>query len=234
MVDDQTRHVRSIFQRLAPKYDLANRLLSFGRDVSWRRFAVQKLLEKRGSLFLDVAAGTCDVGLELVRANPTVRVVAVDFTYPMLAKGNAKIARASQMNRIHPMLADGLSLPFDDASFDGAIIAFGMRNILNRGKALREMGRVVTSGGLGVVLEFTFPERSWFRPLYLFYLNRLLPRLGGLLSKSGDAHEYLSDSIMQFPRPEVFGKMMEDAGFMAISFWPLTFGIVVVYSGERS
>jgi len=232
-MDHQTRFVKSIFHQLAPNYDLLNRLLSFGRDVSWRRFAVRKLLEKKGNLFLDVAAGTCDVGLELVRAAPTVRVVAVDFTYPILAKGNAKIARTSQMNRIHLTLADGLSLPFAEVSFDGAIIAFGIRNILSRGKALREMGRVVTPGGSLVVLEFAVPDRGWFQPLYRLYLNRLLPRLGALLSKTKDAHRYLSHSIMQFPPPEVFEKMMEDAGFMAISFWPLTFGIVGVYTGER-
>jgi len=233
-MNHQTRLVKSIFNQLAPTYDFLNRVLSLGQDVSWRRFAVRKLLERKGDLFLDVAAGTCDGALELVRVDPAVHVVAVDFTFSMLARGKVKIARASQIDRVHLALADGLRLPFPDGSFDGAIIGFGIRNISKRRKALCEMARVVTPGGLLVVLEFTVPDWGRFQSLYRFSLNRLLPPVGGLLSKNREAYQYLSDSIALFPCPGAFRKMMEGAGFTAVTYWPLTLGLVGVYAGKRS
>jgi demethylmenaquinone methyltransferase/2-methoxy-6-polyprenyl-1,4-benzoquinol methylase len=233
-MNQQTRFVKSVFDQLAPSYDLLNRVLSLGRDVSWRRFATRKLLEGRGKLFLDVAAGTCEVSLDLVRVDPAVRAVAIDFTFPMLARGKIKIGNALQTNRICLALADGLSLPFAEGSFDGATIGFGIRNISDRRKALCEMARVVTPGGVLVVLEFTVPAWGRFQPLYRFFLSRILPPVGGLLSKSREAYQYLSDSIMRFPRPDVFRKMMEGAGFTAVTYWPLTLGIVGVYVGKRS
>ena len=232
-MDVQPRFVRSIFGQLAEHYDTLNRILSFWQDVSWRQFAVQKLLMKRGKRFLDAASGTCEMALALVKTDPAVRVVAIDFTFSMLTRGRTKILRASEIGRIHQALGDGLCLPFPEASFDGAIIAFGIRNMGDHDKALRELARIVVPGGTLVVLEFSVPQGLWFQPLYLFYLKRILPRIGGLLSRNRVAYEYLADSILGFPRPESFRKSMESAGFMAVNHWPLTFGVVGVYEGER-
>jgi len=230
----QTRFVKSIFSQLAPTYDVLNRVLSLGKDVSWRRFAVRKLLMGRGTRFLDVAAGTCEISLELVKVNPTVGAVAVDFTFPMLIRGKAKVAEVSQMNRVHLVLADSLQLPLPDRFFDGAIVGFGIRNMTDRRKALCEIARVVNPGGTFVVLEFTVPNWGLLQTLYDFCLNRLIPPFGGLLSKNRVAYEHLSNSIAEFPRPEVFQEMMEGAGFTEVTYWPLTLGIVGVYVGKRA
>jgi demethylmenaquinone methyltransferase/2-methoxy-6-polyprenyl-1,4-benzoquinol methylase len=229
----ETRRVKSIFARVAPTYDFLNKVLSLGWDISWRRFAIRKLLEKRGNRFLDIAAGTCDVALELVKIDPMARVVAIDFTFPMLARGKAKIARALETARIQLVLADVLCLPFPEACFDGAIIGFGIRNMVDREKALHEMARVVIPGGSVVILEFSVPNRSGFGPLYHLYLNRVLPCVGGIVSKSRNGYDYLADSILHFPPPQVFRSMMEGAGFDGVNYWPLTFGVVGVYAGRR-
>jgi demethylmenaquinone methyltransferase/2-methoxy-6-polyprenyl-1,4-benzoquinol methylase len=233
-MNHQNRFVRSIFTQLAPRYDLLNRVLSLGRDAYWRRFAVLRLLESRGSRFLDLAAGTCAVSLELVRVNPAVQTVAVDFTFPMLARGKTKVANASRTNCVHLVLGDGARLPFSSPVFDGGLIAFGIRNIPDRGKVLAEMARVIIPGGVLVILEFSVPRWGRFQSLYGFSLSRILPSLGGLLSKNREAYEYLSDSIMRFPSPEVFRRMMEDAGFTEVNYWPLTLGIVGIYGAKRA
>jgi demethylmenaquinone methyltransferase/2-methoxy-6-polyprenyl-1,4-benzoquinol methylase len=157
-MNHQNRFVRSIFTQLAPRYDLLNRVLSLGRDAYWRRFAVLRLLESRGSRFLDLAAGTCAVSLELVRVNPAVQTVAVDFTFPMLARGKTKVANASRTNCVHLVLGDGARLPFSSPVFDGGLIAFGIRKIPDRGKVLAEMARVIIPGGVLVILEFSVPR----------------------------------------------------------------------------
>ncbi|MBW2059303.1 MAG: ubiquinone/menaquinone biosynthesis methyltransferase [Deltaproteobacteria bacterium] len=230
---DRERFVRSIFTRLPPSYHLLNGLLSFGWDLCRGRLTVRRLLENKGGLFLDTVTGTCEGTRELLGADDTARVLAIDFSSSMLVRGKAKIARLFQTDRAQFALADGLYLPSRGEAFDGIMIAFVIRNIEQRGKALQEAAAVLKPGGLLAILEFTVPDDHWFWSIYRFYLRGVLPRLGDPLSHNRSAYQYLSDSIMGFPRPKAFLKAVERAGFTAVHYCPLTLGIVGVYTGMQ-
>ncbi len=227
------RAIREMFDEIAPRYDLLNRLLSFGVDRRWRRIAVGQLAIPPQGRVLDVATGTGDVALEVARqTDPSVRIVGADFTQGMLVRGREKVAASRHCGRIELVNAPCEALPHPDASFDGVTIAFGIRNVVDRERGLREMARVLKPRGRLVVLEFATP-RSWlFRSVYLFYFHQLLPRLGGLLSRRS-AYQYLPESVQEFPDRQTFLKMMGDAGLNALRHIDLTGGIAVVYVGEK-
>jgi len=227
------RAIREMFDEIAPRYDLLNRLLSFGVDRRWRRIAVGQLAIPPQGRVLDVATGTGDVALEVARqTDPSVRIVGADFTQGMLVRGREKVAASRHCGRIELVNAPCEALPHPDASFDGVTIAFGIRNVVDRERGLREMVRVLKPRGRLVVLEFATP-RSWlFRSVYLCYFHQLLPRLGGLLSRRS-AYQYLPESVQEFPDRQTFLKMMGDAGLTALRFIDLTGGIAVVYVGEK-
>jgi len=227
------RAIREMFDEIAPRYDLLNRLLSFGIDRRWRRIAVGQLAIPPQGRVLDVATGTGDVALEVARqTDPSVRIVGADFTQGMLVRGREKVAASRHCGRIELVNAPCEALPHPDASFDGVTIAFGIRNVVDRERGLREMARVLKPRGRLVVLEFATP-RSWlFRSVYLFYFHQLLPRLGGLLSRRS-AYQYLPESVQEFPDRQTFLKMMGDAGLNALRHIDLTGGIAVVYVGEK-
>jgi len=227
------RAIREMFDEIAPRYDLLNRLLSFGVDRRWRRIAVGQLAIPPQGRVLDVATGTGDVALEVARqTDPSVRIVGADFTQGMLVRGREKVAASRHCGRIELVNAPCEALPHPDASFDGVTIAFGIRNVVDRERGLREMARVLKPRGRLVVLEFATP-RSWlFRSVYLCYFHQLLPRLGGLLSRRS-AYQYLPESVQEFPDRQTFLKMMGDAGLTALRFIDLTGGIAVVYVGEK-
>ncbi|MBI4595318.1 MAG: bifunctional demethylmenaquinone methyltransferase/2-methoxy-6-polyprenyl-1,4-benzoquinol methylase UbiE [Candidatus Tectomicrobia bacterium] len=222
-----------MFDNIAPWYDFLNRLLSLRRDVYWRRFTADRVLVGETCRVLDVACGTCDIALEVLRSQPCVnRVVGVDFSPNMLSRAKLKTGDTNQ--KIQLGLADALHLPFKDASFDNCIIAFGIRNIVSRREALEEMARVLVTGGQVMVLEFATPRRRLFKNIYLFYLDRILPFIGGFFSKHKNAYQYLSDTILSFPDPDKFAQLMEEAGLKDVTYHKLTFGIVNLHIGRKA
>lgn len=225
--------IRRMFASIAHRYDLLNRLLSFRRDVYWRRVAVAHARLPHGGRALDLCAGTADVALEIARQVPRASVVAVDNCEPMLLRGLQKARAAGVADRVHFVTAHAELLPFPDASFDAAFVAFGIRNIINRVQGLKEMARLLKPGGRLIILEFSTPPSPLFRSLYHFYSHWILPWIGGLLSGNRSAYEYLPTSVDGFPSPEGLKGLIEGQGFSHVSSRPLTFGIVTLYQGRK-
>lgn len=232
-LSDKGRGVRKMFDTIAPRYDLLNRLLSFGIDRRWRRYAVGQLQVPEGGRVLDIATGTCDVALEIAGRTPaSVRIVGEDFTQGMLVHGQKKLDLSPLGKKIMLVNAPCEAIPHPDASFDAITIAFGIRNVVDRDQGLREMVRVLKPGGRAVILEFSNPRSQMFRALYHFYFRRLLPFIGGLFSQRS-AYQYLPDSVLEFPSRERFSEMMHDAGFSRVQHVDLTFGVATVYVGDK-
>jgi len=232
-LSDKGRGIRDMFDRIAPRYDLLNRVLSLGIDRRWRRFAVRQLQVPRNGMVLDIATGTGDVALEIGRqTDASVTIVGSDFTQGMLVLGQDKIAASPYHDRILLVNAPCESMPHPNGTFDGITIAFGIRNVVDRQQGLCEMARVLKPGGQAVILEFATPRNSFFRAVYYFYFRRVLPWLGGLISQRS-AYQYLPDSVLEFPDRETFKGMMEQAGFVDVRVHDLTGGIAAVHVGRR-
>jgi demethylmenaquinone methyltransferase/2-methoxy-6-polyprenyl-1,4-benzoquinol methylase len=226
--------VRRMFASIVGRYDLLNRLLSLRRDVYWRRAAVALGQIPRGGDVLDLCAGTGDVALEIIRQGSGARVIAVDNCEPMLIRGLHKAKRANAADQVRFAVAPAEELPFADATFDRAFVAFGVRNIADRRRGLREMARVLKPDGRAIILEFSTPSSPLLGPLYRFYSHRILPWIGGVLSGNRAAYEYLPASVDGFPSPEGLQALMEDAGFIDVSVVHLTFRIVTVHQGRKA
>lgn len=222
--------VRRMFSEIAPRYDLLNRLLSFGQDQAWRRRAVALALEKRPRRVLDLATGTGDLALALKRARPEAEVVGVDFSPAMLELARKKAKRLGL--EVVFLEGDALDLPFPDGSFQAVTVAFGFRNFADYGKGLEEMHRILAPGGRAVILEFPPPPKGPFGLLYRAYFKGLLPLLGGLLSHSFRAYRYLPASVERFPTPEALKGMMEEVGFQ-VRYEGLTFGVAAIHVGDK-
>lgn len=223
-----------MFSAIAPRYDLLNRVLSVGRDVAWRREAVRAIpppLPDHSLAVLDVACGTADVALEVLRQSPGARVVGVDFSLPMLHLGKEKIRSLGLNGQCLLAGADALSLPFRSNLFDAALIAFGIRNVADRLAGIAEMARMVRPGGRVIVLEFSRPRLWPFRWLYETYFTRLFPWIGRRVSGHPSAYGYLPASVLAYPSPEGFCQLMRDAGLEMVGYRPMTGGIVTLHVG---
>lgn len=231
---DKSVSVQDIFSSIAEKYDLSNRLLSFGIDIYWRKFAIKKIKASDSGKILDVATGTADVALDIAKkTSDTIKILGIDFNEKMLAIGQDKVDKSAYSQRISLQCASAEDLPFEDNTFDSAIISFGIRNVVNRLKGLQEMARVVKKGGQIVVLEFTTPPWTPFRWLYFFYLNHLLPHIGGFVTGDKSAYQYLATTIAEFPKQEEFKKIMEEVGLREVKYFNLTLGIAAVHVGTK-
>jgi demethylmenaquinone methyltransferase/2-methoxy-6-polyprenyl-1,4-benzoquinol methylase len=221
-----------MFGRIAGRYDLLNHLLSGNVDKRWRRLVARTLepLLVEGAHALDVACGTGDLSLALGGAGGA-RVVGLDFCRPMLEIARRK---ADEEARSIPFVeGDALRLPFADRSFEVVTIAFGLRNLSSVERGLAELLRVLRPGGRAAVLEFSSPVVPGFRALFEFYFTRVLPRIGGLVSGSRGAYEYLPDSVRKFPDQKRLAEMMRGAGFEEVGYKNLTGGIAALHTGRR-
>ncbi len=229
---DREKQVQTIFSEIAPRYDLLNHLLSMNVDRRWRRKAVDGLKweDAPNGLFLDACAGTFDLSLELC-SRPGFKggIVASDFARPMLVQGLGKIGGLP----ITPVCGDTLSLPFPPAVFQGAMVAFGVRNLSDVARGLSEFARVLEPGARLVILEFTDPLNPILRRLYRFYFHRILPLVGRIVSGHPWAYTYLPKSVEAFPAPKELVGMMRESGFRDAEFSLLTGGIAALHVGVR-
>jgi demethylmenaquinone methyltransferase / 2-methoxy-6-polyprenyl-1,4-benzoquinol methylase len=226
--------IAGMFDAIAGRYDLLNRVLSGGLDQRWRARAVKALALTGGETVLDLCTGTSDVALAAVAARPGAAfAIGVDFSHQMLRRGLAKVRRRGVQGRVAVVRGDATRIPLADGSVDAATIAFGIRNVQQPEIACRELARVVRSGGRLAVLEFGLPTSRPFRALYVWYTNRLLPAIGRLVSRHASAYEYLPESVGRFPPPDEFGQLLQASGFPYVEVVPLTFGIVYLYLARR-
>ncbi len=231
--DGKAEAVETMFDAVAPRYDLLNRVLSFGIDQYWRTQAVRLLADEQPTRVLDVATGTADLALEAQRRLHPREVVGVDLSAEMLRYGRKKIERNGLSSRIALVQGDAAALPFDDNAFDAALVAFGVRNFEDLEAGLRGIGRVLRPGGRLVVLEFSSPRSTPIKQLYGWYSRHILPRIGGALSPDQGAYEYLPSSVAAFPDGPDFLTRMSESGYSDLLWRPLTFGIASLYRGTR-
>lgn len=232
-MNEELNFVKEMFDKIAPKYDFLNRLLSMRQDVMWRREMVRAAALSPGARVLDVACGTCDVGLEISDSlDGNAAITGLDFSLGMLTLGQNKLKKR-QHAAIGLVNGDALHLPVKPGLFDGVFIAFGIRNIMNRKKAILEFHRALKKGGRLVVLELTTPEKGLFRQIYLGYFQKILPLIGSFFSRHDNAYAYLPESVLKFPDAATFAGIMKEAGFTDIRFKPMTFGIVTLFVGTR-
>ena len=230
---EKRAYVRTVFEEIAPRYDLLNHLLSLNIDRMWRRRALRALEWRRvpDGRYLDLCAGTLDVGAELTRqAGFRGFIIGADFAVPMLRAGAGK----APLDRLAPVGADAQLLPLGDNSVDGATVAFGIRNVASLDVALCEVHRVLAPGAKFVILEFTTPSSAVVRTFYHFYFHHLLPLIGGLISGHHTAYRYLPRSVAHFPAEPELARRMTAAGFGEVRWESLSFGIAAIHEGRKA
>jgi demethylmenaquinone methyltransferase/2-methoxy-6-polyprenyl-1,4-benzoquinol methylase len=220
-----------MFDAIAPRYDLLNRLLSLGVDQRWRRLLVERLQLKAGALVLDLATGTADLAILIARSKPSVQVVGVDPSTEMLKVGQVKIDAAGLASRVRLEVGHAEELTgFEARSVDAVSMAFGIRNVPDRGRALRELARITRPGGRIAILELSEPRGGLLGPLARFHVHQVVPWLGALLSGARE-YRYLQKSIAAFPSSDEFARLMKDSGIVVESVQALTFGVCHLYVG---
>ncbi len=227
--------VRAMFGAIAPRYDLANHLLSLNVDRRWRKLTVRRIVSCLGRQdfdVLDLACGTGDLTLAL-RGATNGRVVVMDFCHPMLVRGKEKLNGIQPRGFTALAEGDGMQLPLRESMFDAVTIAFGLRNFEDYERGLREMYRVLRPQGVLGVLEFSRPQAPFLRSVYRFYFSKLLPRFGTWVSGVSGPYSYLPDSVSKFPSPEDFSQLMRTIGFSAVEYLNLSGGIAVLYLGRK-
>lgn len=223
-----------MFDRIAARYDLLNHLLSAGIDRRWRTRAVQALALTGRERVLDLCTGTADLAIAAARATPPAHwVVGVDLAGAMLRVASGKLRRDRLVDRVRLVRGSATSIPLGGGSVDAVTVAFGIRNVEDPVAACREIHRVLSPGGRAAILEFAIP-RSWFLgPLYLWYFNHVLPRVGRIVSRDASAYGYLSASVNAFRSPDEFVTMLNQTGFVDVAATRLTFGIVFLYTARK-
>lgn len=228
--ENKRDYVRDMFARIAARYDLMNRIMSFGQDVQWRRMAIRALFPRPGSLYLDVGAGTGDLTLELLKQSPASRVIAVDLTYQMLAYGRIP----PDLSGVFRVVADAQALPFADETFSGAVSGYLLRNVPEINLAILEQKRVIAEKCRIVCLDTTPPDRNLLYPFIICYLKYIIPVLGRIIVRDQSAYDYLPESTRQHVSAVKLGKIMEDCGMTAVTWKKYMFGTMAIHSAEKS
>lgn len=225
--------VTQMFDRIAPKYDLLNRVLSFGIDTIWRKKAIALLNPQDHEKILDVATGTADMCIEINKQLSPVEITGLDISSNMIEYGKVKIANKDLSHLIKLEVGDSENMRFADGYFDAATVAFGVRNFGNLKQGLKEMNRVLRPGGKIVVLEFSRPLYFPFKQLFNLYFKYLLPVIGKWSSKDQKAYKYLYESVQAFPDYDRFSDILREVGFRSVQWKALSLGICTIYSGEK-
>lgn len=228
---DEKKNIGSLFDRIAGSYDRLNHLLSLSIDRLWRRRAVNGM--QPAEQVLDVAVGTADLAVELVRRNKAERVTGLDLSVEMMKIGANKVRRAGLDDRVCFMHGNALSMPFDDGAFDAVTSAFGVRNFSDLEQGLSEMYRVLHQGGELMVLELSYPSCRVVRWVYDVYFSHVLPVIGRVLSHDHSAYIYLNRSVKHFVWGETFCNYLRQAGFVCVTYTPLSLGICTVYRARK-
>lgn len=221
-----------MFDQISHRYDLLNHLLSVNIDKAWRNKAIKMLKAFQPKTILDIATGTADFAIAAGKLNPE-KITGIDLSEGMLRIGRQKVEKKGLSHLIELRKADSEALPFENHSFDAAVVGFGVRNFENLEKGLAEIFRVLRPGGVFVVLEFSLPKNKVFRSLYFFYFLKVLPWLGRLISKNSRAYTYLPESVREFPDGEKFARILEKAGFEKCRWVPQTMGIATIYQAQK-
>jgi demethylmenaquinone methyltransferase/2-methoxy-6-polyprenyl-1,4-benzoquinol methylase len=229
---DHDRQMAEMFDRVAPRYDRLNRILSGGRDVAWRRGPIALARLGAGEVALDVGVGTGDLAFGVLEASDvSARVVGIDLS-PLMLDAARRRAGPHAKSRFAPLLATAERLPFVDGTFDRVVAGFAVRNFGDLALGLREMRRVLRNGGRAVILEFSTPPSAFIGMAYRLYLHRLVPRIASLLGGDAAAYRYLPRSVAAFPDADGLAARMRDSGFSRVRYERLTFGIAAIHVGE--
>ncbi|SDR84269.1 demethylmenaquinone methyltransferase / 2-methoxy-6-polyprenyl-1,4-benzoquinol methylase [Paenibacillaceae bacterium GAS479] len=226
-------HVHSVFQKIAPKYDMMNDLLSFRQHKAWRKFTMRKMNVRPGETAIDLCCGTCDWTLAIAKASGNGKIIGLDFSQAMLDVGQNKVNQEKLGDQITLVQGNAMELPYPDNSFDYATIGFGLRNVPDLHQVLREMRRVVKPGGKVVCLELSKPTWQPFKGIYYFYFEKLLPRVGKLVAKSYEQYKWLPDSLKAFPGRDELAEIFRETGLKSVSADPLTGGIAALHIGTK-
>ncbi len=226
-LSEKNRSIEAMFSDISPRYDSLNHLLSLGIDKYWRKRLIDKIPDKTEKI-LDIATGTGDVALQTFKRHKKSLIVGVDISLPMLQAA----ARKDKNRHIHLINAQAEYLPFKNDSFDVATIAFGIRNVPDKAKALNEMRRIIKNKGKLLILEFSHIQNIIWRSVFEFYFTKILPFIGNKISKNNSAYNYLPESVHDFPTCEDFAEMLFSAGFVNIGYEIFLGGIAAIHSAE--
>ncbi|MFD0867778.1 MULTISPECIES: demethylmenaquinone methyltransferase [Paenibacillus] len=225
--------VHSVFESIAPKYDMMNSILSFNQHKLWRKFTMRKLNVQAGDSAIDLCCGTCDWTISLAQASGTGEIVGLDFSRNMLDYGAAKVEKLGLDKQISLVQGNAMELPFDDNTFDYATIGFALRNVPDFKQVIREMQRVVKPGGKVVSLELSKPTWQPFKGIYYFYFQNILPLLGKLIAGKHEQYKWLPESLVHFPDYKQLAAIFEEIGLENVQTYPLTGGIAALHIGDK-
>jgi len=224
--------VAKMFDTISENYDGLNRVISFGIDVNWRKKVIELVGKNNPKKLLDIATGTGDLAIMMAQLNPE-KIVGLDISEGMLAVGKQKVAKANLSDKIEMVLGDSENLPFDNNTFDGITVSFGVRNFAHLDKGLKEILRVLKPGGTLVILETSNPTKFPFKQGYKFHTRYILPFIGKLFSKDKVAYSYLSESANSFPFGAAFNNILQKNGFINTTYTPVTFGVATIYTASK-
>lgn len=233
-IQEKESLVSEVFRSVAPKYDLMNDLMSLGLHRLWKRFTIDRAALRPGHMVLDVASGTGDLAKAMARiVGLSGKIIMSDINEAMLAVGRDKLIDAGIVGNVECLIADAQALPLPDNEVDRITIAFGLRNVTDKEKALRSMYRVLKPGGKLLILEFSHPQTPVLDKLYDFYSFNIIPKLGELITNDRDSYQYLVESIRMHPNQETLKNMLENAGFSDVKYFNLNGGIVALHEGYK-